>query len=85
MNGLLLTGKNGNEIFFPMNGFIDLGYAEYFGEAVYCWSKNRRYIDKSLQGPYCFSYHNNESPFDHISIDNILLTHATAIRPVYNF
>ena len=82
LNGLLLTGKNGNEIFFPMNGFIDFGHAEYFGEEVCFWSKN---IDKSLQCPYCFSYYNTKSIFDYISIDIMVLTHATAIRPVYNF
>jgi len=39
---LLLTGKNGEEIFFPANGFIDnSGTRHYFGEVVYCWSNNK--------------------------------------------
>ena len=42
LDGLLLTGKNGKEIFFPANGFIDnTGVREYFGEAVYCWTNNK--------------------------------------------
>jgi len=39
---LLLTGKNGREIFFPANGFIDNGGTRYyFREAVYCWTNNK--------------------------------------------
>ena len=81
LNGLLLTSKiNGNEIFFPANGFIDeTGQREFFRDAIYCWSKNR--ISGS---PYCFSYHNHNSPFDYISIDTMVPEHAAAIRPVYN-
>ena len=42
LDGLLLTGKNGKEIFFPANGFIDnTGQRYYFGEAVYCWTNNK--------------------------------------------
>ena len=42
LDGLLLTGKNGKEIFFPANGFIDNGgHKEYFGKAVYCWTNSK--------------------------------------------
>ena len=44
LDGLLLTGKNGKEIFFPANGFIDnTGYRHYLGNAVYCWANNKSY------------------------------------------
>ena len=44
LDGLLLTGKNGKEIFFPLNGFIDnIGHRLYFGKAIYCWTNNKAY------------------------------------------
>ena len=46
LDGLLLTGKNGNDIFFPANGFIDnTGHRYYFGEAIYCWTNNKAYYN----------------------------------------
>lgn len=55
LDGLLLTGKNGEEIFFPANGFIDnTGTRHYFGEAVYCWSNNKSnhiyYVQRDTNG-----------------------------------
>ena len=103
LNGLLLTAKNGNEIFFPSNGFIDDDCQHYLREAVYCWAKNKyfnvsQWYDKKGKlhvtdngitgdeyGSYAFSYHNTNSQYDYISISGMVQTHATAIRPVYNF
>ena len=98
LDGLLLTGKNGEEIFFPANGFIDNGRREFYGEAVYCWANNKSYntytwhdTTGNIQddgttgdeyGSCCFSYHNSNSQYDYISISDMVPEHAAGIRPV---
>ena len=101
LDGLLLTGKNGKEIFFPANGFIEnTGTRHYFREAVYCWTNNKSnsnytWFDAKGKlhvqedgctgdeyGSCCFSYHNTNSQYDFISIDDMAEDHAAGIRPV---
>ena len=97
LDGLLLTGKNGREIFFPANGFIDIGYNNprfvFTGESPYIWSKDHcennedgtgAFCTTAHYGPYCFSYHNSGSQFDFISLDWMVREHAAGIRAVYN-
>ena len=95
LDGLLLRGKNGNEIFFPANGFIDIGYGNphftFEGTSPYIWSKNHRENNEydiepttAHYGPYCLSYHNSGSQYDYISLDWMVREHAAGIRAVYN-
>ena len=100
LDGLLLTGKNGKEIFFPANGFIDnTGTGHYLREAVYYWTNNKSYHTyiwhdtmRNIQedstgdeyGSCCFSYHNSNSQYDYISISDMMSEHAAGIRPVIN-
>ena len=87
LSGLLLKSKNGNEIFFPANGFINFDEFVFEGESPYIWSKNRYagINGHGNYGPYCMSYHNSGSQYDWISLDWMVREHAACIRPVYNF